>query len=182
MFQALPLLLALWGAAATDSGDAPLVLFSPNGGTAAAITKEINAAETEILVAAYSLTSKQITVALLHAARRGVSVRILLDRRVPKARYSTFPLLRPGGISTRLHHTSAQMHWKLILIDRKRIIVGSYNFTNNAEKRNAEITLIMTDPRTAATIRAQFTALFNRGIEPKTRLNSPPCTSCQQRF
>lgn len=50
------------------------VFFSPNGGTTEAIVQEIQAARQEILVQAYSFTSKTIAKALIDAGKRGVKI------------------------------------------------------------------------------------------------------------
>ena len=48
------------------------VYFSPHGGCTDAIVKEIGKAKSEILVQAYSFTSKEIAKALVDAHKRGV--------------------------------------------------------------------------------------------------------------
>ena len=50
------------------------VYFSPQGGCTGAVVEEINAAQTSILVQAYSFTSAPIAKALVDAHKRGVDV------------------------------------------------------------------------------------------------------------
>ena len=50
------------------------VYFSPQGGCTEAVVEEINAAQTSILVQAYSFTSAPIAKALVDAHKRGVDV------------------------------------------------------------------------------------------------------------
>ena len=56
------------------------VYFSPKGGCTDAIVAELKQARQEILVQAYSFTSDPITYGLIDAKKRGVDVKILLDR------------------------------------------------------------------------------------------------------
>jgi phosphatidylserine/phosphatidylglycerophosphate/cardiolipin synthase-like enzyme len=56
------------------------VYFSPNGGATDAIVKEIGKAKSEILVQAYSFTSRDIAKALVDAHKRGVHTEIILDK------------------------------------------------------------------------------------------------------
>src|SRR5438067_13649726 len=56
------------------------VYFSPRGGAMAALLGEIEHAEKSIDVQAYLLTSKRIARALEAAQRRGVPVRLILDK------------------------------------------------------------------------------------------------------
>jgi phosphatidylserine/phosphatidylglycerophosphate/cardiolipin synthase-like enzyme len=52
------------------------------------------------------------------------------------------------------------MHQKVIVIDRRVLLTGSYNFTDAAELRNSEILLVITDPATASKVAAQFKTLY----------------------
>jgi phosphatidylserine/phosphatidylglycerophosphate/cardiolipin synthase-like enzyme len=56
------------------------VYFSPHGGCTEAIIREIDRANTEILVQAYSRTSQPIAKALLPAHNRRVKVQAVLDK------------------------------------------------------------------------------------------------------
>jgi len=168
-------LVAALAVGPVHAGEAALY-FSPDGGTQAAIVNAINQAETETLVAAYTLTSKPITDALLHAARRGVHVHVLLDRRAPNGNGSTTPALQAAGIIPRTYAKGGLMHWKVILIDQTTIILGSYNFTRNAEHKNAEIAIIYQNPKHAAEIAARFALMFRHG-KPTIAHMMPPPTS-----
>jgi len=42
-------------------------------------------------------------------------------------------------------------HNKVMIIDRKKVITGSFNFTNAADNRNAENVLLIEDSELAAT-------------------------------
>jgi phosphatidylserine/phosphatidylglycerophosphate/cardiolipin synthase-like enzyme len=56
------------------------VYFSPNGGCRDAIIQEIKNAKNEILVQAYSFTSKEIAKALVDAFKRHVKIQVILDQ------------------------------------------------------------------------------------------------------
>ena len=80
-------LKALMLARRDDLGDchltAPLALavhFSPKGGCTEVIVKHIRRARHEVLLQAYSFTSKPIAEALVDAKTRGLNVDIVLDR------------------------------------------------------------------------------------------------------
>ena len=65
------------------------VCFSPGGGCTALIVHEIDAAKSEILVQAYSFTSAPIAAALVKAYKRGVIVKVILDKSQKKGGYSS---------------------------------------------------------------------------------------------
>jgi phosphatidylserine/phosphatidylglycerophosphate/cardiolipin synthase-like enzyme len=119
------------------------VFFSPKGGCQEAVVQEINKARHEILVQAYSFTSQPITLALVEAKKRGLSVDILLDHSNEKETYSDLKVFLEHGLDPRIDHEHAIAHNKIILIDKRTIITGSFNFTNQAEHENAENLLII---------------------------------------
>ena len=119
------------------------VFFSPMGGCTAAIVSEINQAQRQILVQAYSFTSEPIAAACIQAHKRGVSVYAVLDRSQETEQYSAADLLVNSGITTVIDAQHAIAHNKVILIDGLTLITGSFNFTSNAEKSNAENLLII---------------------------------------
>ncbi|MFQ5430148.1 MAG: phospholipase D family protein [Phycisphaerae bacterium] len=121
------------------------VLFSPNGGCADRIVEEIDEAQQRIRVQAFFFTSKPIARALVDAKDRGVDVEAIFDKSQEKQRYSRLRVLRRGGVTIRIDDEHATANNKIILIDGKTIITGSYNFTRAAEEKNAENVLIIKD-------------------------------------
>jgi len=124
--------------------------FSPNEGTEMVICKAIDNAEEQILVAAYSFSSKPIASALYRAAERGVLVKMILDRKQPTAHYSMANNLMLHGLDVRIDRVEPLMHMKTMILDGKTLIAGSYNFTASAERRNAEIVTIIISEKVAA--------------------------------
>ncbi|MBI5778910.1 MAG: phospholipase D family protein [Planctomycetes bacterium] len=121
------------------------IYFSPKGGCTEAIVKEINAAKEIICVQAYSFTSEPIAQALVDATRRGVLVEVILDKSQRSERYSQANMVYQANISTLIDARHAIAHNKIILLDSKVIITGSFNFSKNAEENNAENLLIIKD-------------------------------------
>jgi phosphatidylserine/phosphatidylglycerophosphate/cardiolipin synthase-like enzyme len=117
--------------------------FSPNGGCQEAIVAELKKARSEILVQAYSFTADPLTFALVDAKKRGVHVDILLDRSNEAESYSDLHILLENGLDPRIDAEHAIAHNKIIIIDKKVLITGSYNFTNQAESHNAENVIII---------------------------------------
>jgi phosphatidylserine/phosphatidylglycerophosphate/cardiolipin synthase-like enzyme len=117
--------------------------FSPHGGCTEAIVKEITSAKTEILVQAYSFTSKPIAKALVDARKRGVKIEVILDRSQRSQKYSSADFVAHAGIPTYIDSVHAIAHNKIMIIDRSTLVTGSFNFTKAAEDKNAENLLIM---------------------------------------
>jgi len=118
------------------------VYFSPRGGCTDAIVLEISRAKQEILVQAYSFTSKEIARALVAAHKRGVKT-VILDKSNESQHYSAADFTYNMGIPTFIDAAHGIAHNKVMIIDRETVITGSFNFTKAAEEKNAENLLIL---------------------------------------
>ncbi|MFN8770649.1 MAG: phospholipase D family protein [Neisseriaceae bacterium] len=134
------------------------VAFSPNGGVTKAIISEIDRAKHTILVEAYSFTSKDIAGALLNAKKRGINIRIILDKSQVGKKYSSATFFSNLGFNLHIDYKHAIFHNKVMIIDDNAVITGSFNFTNAAEKKNSENLLILSDNNQLASI---YTKEFN---------------------
>ena len=119
------------------------VHFSPKGGCQDAIVQELKKARREVLVQAYSFTADPLTYALVDAKKRGVKVDILLDRSNEVEKYSDLHILMEQGLGPLIDADHPIAHNKIMIIDQKVVITGSFNFTNQAEGENAENLLII---------------------------------------
>ena len=119
------------------------VHFSPKGGCTDLVVQELQKARSEILVQAYSFTSQPIAKALVDAKLRGVHVEILLDHSEEKEPHTDLHFFVEQGLAPRIDAQHAIAHNKIIIIDSRTVITGSFNFTNQAEEHNAENLLVL---------------------------------------
>lgn len=114
--------------------------FSPNGGITENIVKAISEEEIGdvLLVEAYSFTSKPIYNALIAAKQRGVDVRILLDRGQEKNKSSGWIACAKAGTPVLFDAKHAIAHNKVLVFVGKGVGFGSFNFSSQAEEKNAE--------------------------------------------
>jgi phosphatidylserine/phosphatidylglycerophosphate/cardiolipin synthase-like enzyme len=133
------------GSAGSEGSPDPIaaVYFSPNGGATLAVVEAIGRARRQVLVSAYSFTSAPIAKALVEARRRGVVVEVVLDRREASKQYSSADFLVHMGVRTYIDSAHLSAHNKVIVIDDQVIVTGSFNFTNAAERQNAENLLVL---------------------------------------
>jgi phosphatidylserine/phosphatidylglycerophosphate/cardiolipin synthase-like enzyme len=124
------------------------VFFSPNGGATGAVVRELDSAKTEILVQAYSFTSKPIAKALVDAHKRGVKVVVVLDKSQRREKYTSADFVAHAGIPTYIDDQHAIAHNKVMVIDRATLITGSFNYTKAADEKNAENLLVLKGTRT----------------------------------
>ncbi len=135
------------------------VHFSPKGGCTETVVREVKTARREVLVQAYSFTSKEIAQALVDAKLRGLRVELLLDRSNEHENYSDLKYFVEQGLAPLIDHEHAIAHNKVMVLDGRTIITGSFNFTNQAEAENAENLLVIKGhPDLAAAYRKNFEA------------------------
>ncbi len=145
-YHSLALALSLGVSAAAESVQ---VFFSPRGGCTEAAVENLNHATNQILVQAYSFTSTPIAQALVAAEKRGVKVRVILDKSQRSEKYSSADFIARAGIPTYFDTRHAIAHNKVMVIDGATILTGSFNFTKAAESSNAENLLVIRDPALA---------------------------------
>ena len=119
------------------------VHYSPKGGCTEAVVAELHQTRHEILVQAYSFTSKPIAQALVDAKGRGVHVEIVLDKSNETDTYSELGDLLGQGITPLIDAHHAIAHNKIMILDGHTLMTGSFNFTNQAEPENAENLLVI---------------------------------------
>ena len=129
--------------------DVANVCFSPHGGCTEVIVYQIDDAKSEILIQAYSFTSTPIAKAIVNAHKRGVHVEIILDKSNRSEKYSAGDFIVHMGVTTYIDSKHAIAHNKIMIIDKKTVITGSFNFTKAAEEKNAENLLIIRNKKLA---------------------------------
>ncbi|WWO99531.1 MAG: phospholipase D family protein [Candidatus Dasytiphilus stammeri] len=133
--------------------------FSPGNSASDLILNVIYKAQHTIDIAAYSFTSKSISLALLKAQKHGVKIRIIADHKANYNHYSAITYLANHKMLVRLNKHYAIMHNKFMIIDSQIIETGSYNYTSAADKHNAENIIILYH---YPEIAYQYTKEFNR--------------------
>ena len=102
------------------------------------VLETIDDAESSIYMAAYYLSEKDLIQSLLKAKKRGVSIKVILDR---SQKNLEIPLiLTSAEIECKIDTKNSIMHHKFIIVDNDIGVNGSFNYTMNASFKNAENT------------------------------------------
>ncbi|MCZ6901854.1 MAG: phospholipase D family protein [Rickettsia endosymbiont of Ixodes persulcatus] len=120
--------------------------FTPPSGCSKVITAIIDKASTSIYVQAYGFTDIDIANSLIAAHKRGVQVKILLDKSNLYSKYSKLSKIKSAGIDVLIDNIPGIAHNKVMIIDEYTVITGSFNFSKNADYKNAENVIIINDP------------------------------------
>jgi len=113
------------------------------------VVQALNSAQHQILVQAFSFTSAPIATAIVGARKRGVDVRVILDKSNARKGYSAATFLEHGNVAVLIDAQHAIAHNKVMIIDGQTVITGSFNFTRAAEQNNAENLVVIHNPAIA---------------------------------
>lgn len=143
----------------TIDGDSVQNCFSPQGNCRDLIISAINQdAKHSINFMAFSFTDDGIGKAMRDKAKAGVAVQGVFETTGSHTPYSEYGKMKKAGLAVYTDGNPWVMHHKVIIIDDRWVIAGSFNFSQNADKDNDENLLIVDDP----TMAKQFTAEFDR--------------------
>ncbi len=115
---------------------------------------------------AFSFTDDALGAALRDRHNAGVAVRVVMERRNAGGIGSEFAQLRAAGIVALEDGNCYTMHHKVLIIDGRLVITGSYNFTARAEEVNDENALIIASPTLAHAYQVEFERIYRQAQAP----------------
>jgi phosphatidylserine/phosphatidylglycerophosphate/cardiolipin synthase-like enzyme len=135
--------------------------YSPDEAVAARIITLLQGAQQSIHFMAASFTSEEIGNVIIEAADNGILVSGVMDSGQVNSNEGTrYDFFKQSMLDVRLDGIDGQMHHKVIIIDEKIVITGSYNFTNSAEDHNDENVVIIFDEDAAAQYMLEFLRVY----------------------
>jgi phosphatidylserine/phosphatidylglycerophosphate/cardiolipin synthase-like enzyme len=163
MRAALLIALAIFAIQTTARETSARVDVAFEGDCETMVLDTIAKARKEIQVAIYTFTRRQIAQALVEKARRGVKVRVKMDAHQAKSSYSkrVLEILEEGKVPIELitMPAYAHMHHKFIVVDKRYVVSGSYNFTTTATDTNWENAIFIDSTAVAAKFAKEFEAV-----------------------
>jgi phosphatidylserine/phosphatidylglycerophosphate/cardiolipin synthase-like enzyme len=140
--------------------------FSPDDGVLASLVPVLETAQESIYFLAYSFTSNQLGEIVRQKAEAGVTIAGVMDDEQIRSNQGTeYDPFRQADLDVRIDGIDGLMHHKVFIVDEKIVVLGSYNFSQNAEERNDENLMIIYDP----VIAEQFVFEFERLQEQAQR-------------
>lgn len=123
--------------------------FSPEDNPRTALALLLDDARFEIRFLAFSFTDDLLAERLRRAHREGVEVAGLFEAFGASGEFSQYRSLQRAGIALRTDGNPGIMHHKVMIIDERYVVTGSYNFTQAAARSNDESLLIVDSPSIA---------------------------------
>lgn len=138
------------------------IYFPPYKDAHLPIINLYDGAEKYIHLAIYSLTKDEFAEALIRAHKRGVEVKVLIDKSQAGLKDADDEKLEAEDIELRRDKKPGLMHNKFAVIDGIIVYTGSYNHTEGATTKNDENYIIIKDQEVAGTFEKQFQKLWEK--------------------
>jgi len=136
------------------------VFFCPEDNCASQLISHIDSAEEEIVIAIYSFTLDEVSEALGRARERGVSVRVVFDYQQASSQYSEDEKLIDVGVAVKIKDGSGLMHNKFTVIDGKKVLTGSFNYSKNGDTKNDENLVLIVSEKIAKQYLLEFEEIW----------------------
>ena len=125
----------------------------------------------DILLSDAELDEKSLWDAIVSAAGRGLRVRVLLDESdwapsITEKNRPTIDYLRSHGISARFDDPALTTHAKLVVLDRRRVILGSSNWNEHSFYDQEQTDVSIDDPAVGEAFATYFDRLWEGKLFP----------------
>lgn len=125
-----------------------------------AVIPFIERARRSLDIAMFFFTDPKISEALVHAGRRGVHIRMVLDASGAANAASKHPALCDIGVPVKVENWGGKSHSKWAVADggtkHARVLFGSMNWTTAGDRHNDENTLVVHNQTLAAEFQSEF--------------------------
>jgi phosphatidylserine/phosphatidylglycerophosphate/cardiolipin synthase-like enzyme len=139
--------------------------FSPDDGVAAHVRDVLAGAQRSIYFMAFAFTRLDLADALLERAAAGVDVRGVFEtRQIAAGADQAWQRLTQGGLAEQVRQDGNpyNLHSKVFIVDESIAILGSYNFSRNAEENNDENILILFHADIARALVAEWQRVWSQ--------------------
>lgn len=138
------------------------VCFSPNGGCEDQVISWINKANASIHVLIYSFSLDSIGDALIgvHGRNSSIDIGIVFEKSQIQSS-SQYQRLKNNGINVRNDTNPYDMHEKVMIVDGKIVLTGSFNWSNAGEEHNDENLIVITSSSIASIYESEFQKIWN---------------------
>ena len=131
--------------------------FSSQGSVGKAVIEAIRDTERRLTLALYGYDNPDLGDELLKLVKKNVTVRLKVDsaRSASKKIVKLIEELKAGGVQVQTVAPNGRNHNKFAIIDGKRVLTGSYNWTLKSEN-NWENLLILDCPELAQSFESEW--------------------------
>lgn len=123
----------------------------------------INGSKKSLDIAIYDITKVDIIDAIISAQKRGVHIRLVVDREqaVTKFESSAIARIKSAKVPVKINTHRGCMHLKITIADGKIVTTGSYDYTGTATKENDEVLVVIHSEKSAQQFEKEFNRMWN---------------------
>ena len=118
---------------------------------------------------AFSFTSDPIEEEMVARGKAGVAVSGVFETTGSQTQYSAYGKLKQAGFPVYTDGNPWIMHHKVIIIDERIVIFGSFNFSDSANTQNDENLLIIDNPDIARAFKGEFDRVLALAQNPPAK-------------
>ncbi len=137
------------------------IYFSPHDHVQVALVDLLDSSQSCINFLAFSFTSDSLGKSIRNRAAAGVKVAGVMETDEVASNIGTeFDSFRAAGLDVRLDGSPGQMHHKVMIIDDRIVVMGSYNYTASAEQINDENVIVIYNSEIASEYTKEFQRIY----------------------
>lgn len=141
----------------------PFYATDLNNGLEQALIKSIESSQSSIAISVYSFSDKGIIRALRKKAEEGIKIEVTVDPTASRGIEKKLgPLIKIFPVKSK-----GLMHQKLIVIDDKKVWLGSANLTQDALRSQSNLMQEVTSAPLAAFVKEKIKSLYTPGRKKK---------------
>jgi phosphatidylserine/phosphatidylglycerophosphate/cardiolipin synthase-like enzyme len=140
--------------------------FSPEDRAASHVARWMSAARQRIHFLAFSFTLDALGDAALIRSRAGVEVGGVFETGEAANDFSEYRRLKEAGLDVLLDGNPWNLHHKVMVIDERVSIFGSFNFSASADRENDENLLIVEDLGLARAFEEEYQRVRSFALNP----------------
>ena len=136
--------------------------FTPGDDCPRHLIRMLGETRQKLDICVFTITDNRVSDAIVDAYDRKVQVRIISDDDKAQDVGSDVERFKRLGIPVRSDAAQSHMHHKFAVMDNKKLLTGSYNWTRSASEYNEENILVPHDPRLVERFARVFEQLWKK--------------------
>jgi phosphatidylserine/phosphatidylglycerophosphate/cardiolipin synthase-like enzyme len=142
------------------------VYFSPEDHVMEHMIPVVSSATSSIRFLAFSFTDFPLAKAMLDRASAGINVAGIFEKVGSETESSELHTFYCAKVAARQDGNPKFLHDKVIIVDNRFVISGSFNFSSNATENNDENVIIIDNPTIANLYTQEFERLWSIATDP----------------
>jgi len=138
------------------------VLFSPRQDCQIEFVTMIKNAQKSVLISCFGITNKVIADAIIERKNAGLKVLVCADKTQSKGASSLMQYLIDNGVEYVIKKAVVLEHNKCVTVDGINSIIGSWNFSNSAQKQDNSIVVFENEPEVAKIVEEDINWIYER--------------------